>query len=199
MRTVPYCYPKTQDERIHDDVCRQIMWEADIQSKEIKVEVKNSAVLLSGSVETCLEKLEAEKAAKAVFGVASVTNNIEVEPKQARSDGEIAKAVVASLRAIQCVLEEVPRVSVRNGEVMLEGIVRWNFQRECAERAAEGVVGVKRVEDFIEVTPLEALSPCRQPNRRRPDSTPSESKQIGPQSDNAVRPLFFVPSLIGRG
>jgi len=198
-----------QDDRIHDDVCRQIMWQTDIQSREIEVRVKNSVVLLSGRVETCLERLEAENAAKAVYGVISVTNNIQVEPKCVRTDDEIAADVVAGLRMVTCVLEDLPIVSVRDGVVVLRGEVRWNFQRAGAERAAEAVVGVRRVHNLIEVAPLSSLTkvasvnalvPCRQAGRRRPDTTPSSLKGDSQSSTESSRsgPLFFVSTSIGR-
>src|SRR6201987_193938 len=97
---------ESQDDRIYDDVRRQIMWQTDIQSPEIMVEVRNSAVILSGSVETCLERMEAENAARAVYGVSSVINQIQVEAKCARADPEIADDVIAGLEMISFVLEQ---------------------------------------------------------------------------------------------
>jgi osmotically-inducible protein OsmY len=152
MSTLPqYVFPKTQDERIHDDVCRQITWQSDIQSEEIRVEVKDSKVILSGGVETCLERVEAENAAKAVFGIAGVTNNIVVAPKRPRSDSEIADDIVAALRTSMSVVEELPDVLVRDGVAILTGRSRWEFQRLGAERLALAIVGVKKVDNLMVV------------------------------------------------
>lgn len=198
MTTYLYHVNECQDDRIHSDVCRQIMWQADIQSREIMVEVKNAAVTLSGRVETCFERMEAEKAAKAVYGVSSVTNLIDVKPMRARTDREIAKDVIAGLEVMSFVLEEVPRVTVSNGVVTLEGKVRWNFQRESAERTAEGVVGAQGVRNLIEVVPLGLMSPCRQLARRCVGTTQSITKYSAPEFDDRIRSLYFVGASIGR-
>ncbi len=170
--------PTTDDNRIHDDVCRQFTWQCDIQSQEINVEVKKSVVLLSGYVETCLDKLEAEKAAKAVCGVTSVINNIQVEPKQPKTDSEVANDVIGSLQRIACVLDELPTVSVLDGVAVLRGQVRWEFQRASAEKAADAVIGVRQVVNLIEVVRFDRLTSCRQANRRWMDSTPSSEIRI---------------------
>lgn len=198
MRVLNFTFPTLEDDRIHDDVCRQIVWEPEIQSREINVEVRNGEVFLSGKVETCLEKLEAEKAAKAVYGVVSVTNNIQVISKTQRADDEIARDVIAGLKMTTNVLDKEPRVSVRSGIVMLEGKLHWNFQRQCAERVAQAVVGVRQVLNFIEVAPFNLPAPCRQPIQRRPDTTPSAPGRKEPQSATSKEPLFFVPCVVGR-
>ena len=188
-------FPKAEDERICDDVRRQLMWQTDIQSEEIAVEVKDSAVILTGRVETCLEKREAENAAMAVHGVSSVTNDIRIEPKHPRSDHEIADDVLANLRIVLCVLEEIPTVSVREGVVTLRGEVRWKFQAVSAERAAEAAVGVLRVRNLIAVLQPGTLVPtCRKRN-----AASSALKRNGTQPADECRSLFFVPSVIGRG
>ncbi len=197
MTTLQSIFPGTQDVRIHDDVCRQLMWQTDIQSNEIVVAVKNSAVVLSGRVETCLESREAESAAKAAYGVSSVINNIRIEPKRARSDKEIADQVTASMKRIICVLEEIPAVTVLEGVVTLRGEVRWNFQRDSAECAAEAVIGVLRVRNLIAVVPLEFPTPCRQHNRKRPDVAPPSLKcDASPTVSSEM--MYFLPTVVGR-
>jgi osmotically-inducible protein OsmY len=196
MATAHSIFPSTQDQRIHEDVCRQLTWQTDIQSKEIVVDVKNSAVILSGQVETCLERREAESAAKAVYGVSSVTNNLKVEPKHARTDSEIAEDVIANLRMVICVLEAIPSVTVRDGVVTLEGRVRWNFQRESAERASDAVVGVLRVDNWIKVQPKETYALRRVNNRKRPETAPVVAAI--PKQPPAGASLFFLPSVVGR-
>ncbi|HEX7158308.1 MAG TPA: BON domain-containing protein [Edaphobacter sp.] len=194
MTTLHSIFPKREDERIRDDVRRQLMWQTDIQSEEIAVQVKDSAVVLTGRVETCLERREAESAAMAAYGVSSVTNRIRIEPKRARPDREIADDVLACLRIVICVLEELPTVSVRDGVVTLRGRVRWKFQAVSAERAAEAVVGVLRVRNLIEVMPPGAFASTG----KKQDAALSALKRNDPQPDCDCRPLFFVPSVVGR-
>lgn len=146
-------FPRKQDDRIREDIRRQLMWQTDIQSEEIEVQVKDGAVTLSGRVETRLERMEAENAAKAVFGVSSITNIICIEPKRPRTDEEIGDEITAGLRMMTSVLEELPLVSVSDGVVTLRGTLRWHFQRASAEKVADAVVGTRQVQNLIEVIP----------------------------------------------
>lgn len=146
-------FPRKQDDRIREDIRRQLIWQTDIQSEEIEVQVKDCAVTLSGRVETRLERMEAENAAKAVFGVGNIRNNICIEPKRPRTDQEIGTEIAAGLRMMTSVLEELPAVSVSDGVVTLEGTLRWHFQRASAEKVADSVIGTRQVRNLIEVIP----------------------------------------------
>lgn len=146
-------FPTKQDDRIREDVRRQLMWQTDVQSEEIEIDVKESTVTLSGRVETRLERMEAENAAKAVFGVTRVRNNVLIEPKRSRTDDEIGNEIAAGLRIMTSVLEEIPAVSVSDGVVTLRGTLRWHFQRASAEKVADAVVGTRQVRNLIEVVP----------------------------------------------
>jgi osmotically-inducible protein OsmY len=146
-------FPQNQDNRIHDDVRRQLTWQSDIQSEEIEVAVQDSKVFLTGCVETCFEKAEAERAANAVYGVTCVLNNIKVDPKQFRTDPEIEADITAALQACTSVVEELPDVTVRNGVAIMQGRSRWEFQRHGAEQLALAIVGVKRVVNLIVIDP----------------------------------------------
>jgi len=173
-------FPKKQDDRIREDVRRQLMWQADIQSEEIEVEVKNSVVSLSGRVETRLEWMEAENAAKAVYGVTSIRNNIRIEPKRPRSDGKVLDDISTRLRLMTSILEEVPSVSVQDGVVTLQGTLRWNFQKTSAERVADAVVGARQVRNLIEVIPRNECHPDVHKDARHEPRV--EERRMPPQS-----------------
>ena len=195
-----FALPQNQDDRIAEDVRRQITWQTDIQSRAIHVQVENGAVLLTGNVETRLEKLEAELAAKAVYGVSSVANRITVQPERERADCEIEADLGTALHILASILEEPPVATVKNGVATLRGRVRWNFQRHSAERAADAIIGVREVVNIIEVAPP-APAPCRQLARRRPDTALaclSSARKPQEEEANRVRPLFLVPATIGR-
>jgi osmotically-inducible protein OsmY len=146
-------YADTQDQRIRNDVLRQLTWQIDIGPNEIIVNVKNGIVYLSGRVETLAEREEAEEVSKAPYGVTSVVNEIRVEPKCHRSDSMIRADLLQALRmATICVLEEMPVVRVHDGVVTLAGRCRWQFQKRSAERTALGISGVKAVHNLIEIS-----------------------------------------------
>jgi osmotically-inducible protein OsmY len=187
-----YAHAEMQSDRIRDDVRRQLLWQSDIESSDIQVQVADSVVTLSGRVETRLERLEAENAAKAVHGVTMVKNDIEVIPTCVRTDREIQDEINASLRRRTCVLEELPRVLVVNGVVTLRGNVRWNFQRDSASRVADAVPGVCQVNNLIRVVPNRSPIIRHRFPRRRPDTTPASLSHTDPQS-LANRDRHYLP------
>jgi hypothetical protein len=87
------------DEDIRDFVLLELEWDPKITSNDIAVAVKNGVVTLSGFVHSYWEKDEAEKAAKRVYGVRGVANDIQVKPVAERTDPEIARDAVQELES----------------------------------------------------------------------------------------------------
>src|SRR6266853_1925360 len=86
------------DKAIRDDVIFELKWDPKITSNDIAVAVKDSVVTLSGYALSYFEKDAAEKAAKRVYGVRAVANDIEVRPAT-RTDPEIAREVVQEIQS----------------------------------------------------------------------------------------------------
>src|SRR5690242_17107499 len=91
--------PIRSDEEIRQAVIREIEWDPKITSPDIAVAVKDGVVTLSGFVHSYWEKDAAEKAAKRVYGVRAVANDISVELTSTRTDPEIARDAVRELEA----------------------------------------------------------------------------------------------------
>jgi len=157
-------FASTPDERILGEVMRQIIWQSDIDSRRIRLQVGQGVVHLRGTVETCMDKVETEKAAKAVYGVTAVVNELEVSPDRTHADGEIVQDIVSALRNATSVLEEMPGVAVKDGVAILDGRCRWNFQKNCAERTALAIAGVKRVINLINIDPAPLAQPSYIPS-----------------------------------
>ena len=66
------------DLEIQADVLAEMRWDPKINAPQIGVEVSNGVVTLSGYVESYLEKISAEKAAKRVIGVGAIAQEIKV-------------------------------------------------------------------------------------------------------------------------
>jgi len=141
------------DQDIRRDVERQLGWEPSIDAREVGVAVKDGIVTLSGFVHAFLEKLDAARAAKRVTGVLGLANDIEVQPRDQRTDGEIAHAAVDTLKAHTSVPEGAVRPAVTNGVVTLEGEVEWQYQRDAAQAVVRGLRGVKQVINQIALKP----------------------------------------------
>ncbi|MDE1177392.1 MAG: BON domain-containing protein [Edaphobacter sp.] len=160
----PLQFPDTADERILCDLMRQITWQSDIDARHIRVEVRDGIVYLRGSVQTCIEVVEADHAAQAVYGVNRVVNHLEVLADRHRADHEIARELAAALRNTTSVLDHLPTHTVVDGVVTLHGVCRWEFQRLCAERTALSIIGVQSVVNRIAVDPNARPSVLSVPN-----------------------------------
>jgi len=140
-----------EDKELRDAVQRQIEWEPQITSQDISVAVHNHIVSLTGFVHGYMEKVAAEKAAKRVYGVKGVANDVEVKLGIEKSDPEVAREAVEVLQRNYSVPDERIKVMVNNGQVVLEGSVDWHYQKQAAEAAIRDLAGVKGVSNNLQV------------------------------------------------
>ncbi len=143
------------DSQLQKDVLRELEWEPRVDHAHIGVAVKEGIVTLSGQVPSYGEKYEAVKAAKRVYGVKAVVDQLEVKlPGSAeRTDADIAEAAVRALKNNYSVPDDKIKVTVRQGWITLEGTVEWQYQRQAAESSVRYLTGVKGVSNLITVTP----------------------------------------------
>jgi osmotically-inducible protein OsmY len=151
------------DSRLRENVEREIEFDPEITSTDISVAAENGVITLTGFTHNYQEKHTAEKAAKRVYGVMAVANDIQVQLGTARTDPEIARLVVSTLQANVMVPDSRIKVTVNNGFVTLEGKVDWQYQKSAAESAVRKLTGVKGISDQIEVTPT--VSPAQVKSR----------------------------------
>ena len=142
------------DNSIREDVLRELNWDPTITSaSDIAVAAKDGVVTLSGFVPTYWDKDAAEKAAKRVYGVKGVANDIGVKLFWQRTDPEIARAAVRELESHVSIPADRIKVTVKDGWVTLEGTVDWEYQKSLAQSAMKKLKGVSGVTNKIQVTP----------------------------------------------
>jgi len=143
------------DQQLKQDVTNELKWEPSVNETHIGVSVTGGVVTLSGHVPAYGEKYGAGKAAKRVFGVKAVANELDVKLAGdfKRSDAEVATACVNALAAHASVPEDRIKIVVNDGWVRLEGKVDWQYQKTAAENAIRYLIGVRGVTDLIEVKP----------------------------------------------
>lgn len=141
------------DTELRDDVLDELNWEPMVDPASIGVAVTDGVVTLTGTVDSYSEKLAAEEAAKRVYGVTAVANDIQVKLPGAaeRTDADIAKAARNSLDWNTVLPGDAITVTVRDGWVTLEGKVDWMFQKREAENAVRYLNGVKGVTNLIKI------------------------------------------------
>jgi osmotically-inducible protein OsmY len=145
--------PVRSDDEIRTSVLMELKWDPKITSSDIGVAVKDGVVTLAGFVSSYWEKDAAEKAAKRIYGVRAVANDLEIKLSTQRTDPEIARSVVQELENHISIPAERIKATVKNGWVTLEGQVDWQYQKILAESSVKKLKGVIGVNNIIEVKP----------------------------------------------
>ncbi len=186
--------PKTtvrSDDAIRDDAIFELKWDPKITSRDIAVAVKDGIVTLSGYVPSYYEKDAAEKAAKRVYGVRGVANDIEVKLATQRTDPEIARDAVHELDSHISIPSDKIKITVKNGWVTLEGTVDWQYQKALAESAVKklrGVVGViNNIQVKPQVTPTDVKQKIEEALRRSADL---DARRISVEIDGSTVRLY---------
>jgi len=135
---------------VREGVRSALDWSPKVDATQIAVSVKGGAVSLTGNVPSYLQKWDAERIAKQVYGVTGVANDLTVNYIGGDTrDPDLLQRVLQSLNWNLEVPIGSVKPTVTNGWVTLSGTVKWNFQREAAESSVRYLSGVKGVTDQI--------------------------------------------------
>lgn len=146
----------THDQRLRDSVVRHLEWAPEVDASMIGVSAEDGVVTLSGYVDTFPAKLAAVNAARRVYGVKAVADELEVKLSVERIDPDIAKDAVRTLQNRVDVPPTI-EVTVRDGYLTLTGSAQWMYQKVAAERAVKYLKGVRGV--FNNITLKPSVSP----------------------------------------
>jgi osmotically-inducible protein OsmY len=143
------------DIELQRDVQDELKWEPSVNAAHIGVAAKDGIVTLTGHVSSFAEKYEAERAAKRVYAVRAVVNEIEVKlpGSSQRTDEDIARAATEAIRSNVLVPADQIKITVSKGWIRLEGEVDWQYQRNAAENAVRYLPGALGVSNLITVKP----------------------------------------------
>jgi osmotically-inducible protein OsmY len=145
------------DDDLREAVVAKIKEEKSVAVENINVAAEKGVVTLTGFARSIEEKMAAESAAKQVGGVSAIADDIEVKPSYERTDTEIARDILRAFRINVCVPSDRVKVTVRDGQVILEGNVHWQFQKMMAQALVKGLRGIKGIANNIEVRPEEFI------------------------------------------
>lgn len=129
-----------------------------VKARQVNVDTFRGVVQLNGFVDSPEAKSQATVVAQNVEGVQEVQNNLEVH-QQARTvgtfidDATITAKVKTALVGDPTTEAVEVKVDTRDGVVQLSGFVDDESEKAAAERVAQNVAGVQRVENEIEVRP----------------------------------------------
>jgi len=140
----------SHDSQLQKSVLAELEWEPSINAAHIGITANAGVVTLTGHVESLVQRLAAEKAARRVRGVKAVAEEIEVRLPfdRERGDEEIAAAAIERLEWDVSVPRDSVKVKVEKGWVTLSGEVEWHYQKTASEyniRSLSGVIGVSNL------------------------------------------------------
>jgi osmotically-inducible protein OsmY len=144
---------------MQDDLVRavseELRWDPRIDADLIRVTEDERTITLTGTVRSYSGKCCAEKIAREIRGVMNVRNDLEVRLTigSYRTDTGLARLTSEILQNHTALCDPLPRISVREGWVTLEGIVTSDVQKRCAEEALRDVAGIRGITNNIVVTP----------------------------------------------
>ena len=140
------------DNDLTADVSDELFWDPKVDSTAIAVSADDGKITLRGTVGSFREKREARKAAKRVFGVVSIDNELQVKlmNDDKRADADLRGDVLQALMLDSLVPTTVD-AKVEDGFVTLTGTAGWQYQRDEAELVASNIVGALDVIDEIEL------------------------------------------------
>jgi osmotically-inducible protein OsmY len=154
-------YPHTRpDAAIQRDVATTLARDVYLTGLPIAATVQNGVVTLMGEVATVYQQERAGDAARLVWNVTGVNNDLLVtqrgsigtrQKSPTPTDAQLTAAVYDTLAADQRLAPSEVTVHVQQGEVTLHGVVPSYYQKHLAEQAAHDVVGVAKVTNGLAV------------------------------------------------
>ena len=141
------------NDELRFDVEEELFWEPRVDNEAIAVSTDDGDVTLRGTVGSFREKREAASAAKRVYGVTTVDNELSVRLLDGyrRDDADVRGGVLQALMLDAAVPSAID-ASVEDGMVTLTGMAPFNYQRAEAEFVAGNVPGVIGGDDQVELT-----------------------------------------------
>ena len=141
------------DDRIDSSFKKTYVYKTYLKDEHIKISSKDGVVTLSGSVGDASHKPMAQDVAAALPGVTGVDNQITVKGEQPaeNSDTWLSMKVKSALLFHRNVSATATEVTLKDGNVTLQGVAASEAQKELTTEYAKDVDGVKSVKNEMTV------------------------------------------------
>lgn len=141
--------------RTDSEIARDIKWRvlgaSSVSPRNLEVDVLEGVANLHGTVSSWAEYEQATLLATEVRGVRKVNNDIHVEYRTQRPDGEIRSDILAAIRRDVYLTGLPVFVTVRESVVTLTGSVGNAYEKQRAESDARWINGVKSAKNELKV------------------------------------------------
>jgi osmotically-inducible protein OsmY len=138
---------------VRDGVEEELEFDPLVDDADIQVVNVDGDVALNGTVPSYPQYLRATAAAQRVAGVRNVHNHLQVVlPDEDYRDDAILTTSANNALALNVTVPDGVEAAARDGDLTLTGVVGYGRQREAAELAVAGLVGVRNVKDDVVVS-----------------------------------------------
>ena len=138
---------------IREAVEAELEFDPLVDDADIHVVNINGDVALNGTVPSYPQYLEAVVAAQRVTGVRNVNNHLQVVlPDEDYRDDAMLTTAANNALTLNVTVPDGVEATARDGNLTLTGTVKYGRQRDAAELAVAGLVGVRYVKDDIDIS-----------------------------------------------
>ena len=141
-----YCL---RDDALLGRVRNELARKPDIDSSNIEVEAHHGVVTLRGTVQSIRDKTAVEDTVRMIEGILGIECELAVTPLHTSSDCRLANAIVAAIEKDFGVEAIQIRVFVKDGRVVLRGVLDSTEKIKKCVRIVEQVEGVVRVRNRL--------------------------------------------------
>lgn len=140
---------KGTDEEIAHRISNIFAWHSQIPGDDVKAEVRNGMVSLSGDVDWQYQKTYIQNMVQGIAGVKAVVNSISIRKRATSKD--VKHEIVKALHRHAGLEASNVNVSVQGDTVTLNGEVDTYFDMDIVEDAAWAAPGVTKVVDKLRI------------------------------------------------
>lgn len=146
-------------EEIKSQVIEQLKWDSRIDTSKVRIDVSDGRIILRGKVPTCTARRRAEMDALTVPGAMSVDNQLVVEPPPNFHipDEELGCRIDNLFQWSSEIGPADIRVSIKDGQVTLEGAVDAYWKKLKAEELIAALSGIRAIKNALAVVPSKDL------------------------------------------
>jgi len=137
-------------------VIDDLTFDPDVDASDIRVTEMNGDVVLTGSVPSYPQYVQAAAVTARAIGVRCVRNHLQValSPGDHRDDLTLA-AMASEALTLGGTVPEGVEATAKDGDIALTGSVPTGTEREAAEVTIAELAGVRRLRNYIQIRDLE--------------------------------------------